>query len=161
MPIMDVVFLAGLYTFRIFLGGQATGIPISKWTMLFSVFTFTSLAFLKRFAELKLGIEQSSPESRRGYASEDLSMVGTFGIVSGYLGALVFVLYLNSPEVLIQYSRPDWLWLACPLLIYWTSHVWLIAQRGKIDSDPVVFASRDKTSYAVFGLIIAILCLAH
>ena len=160
VAILDVIFLASLYCFRIFLGGAATGIPISKWTMLFGLFLFTSLAFLKRFTELQLKADESHGNGRRGYFGDDLSTVGSFGIMSGYIAALVFALYLNSPEAVVQYSHPVYLWFVCPALLYWISHVWLLAQRGQMHTDPIVFAARDKVSYGVFAVIAGILWLA-
>ncbi|HYL74342.1 MAG TPA: UbiA family prenyltransferase [Bryobacteraceae bacterium] len=160
IAILDVIFLAGLYCFRIFLGGAATGIPISKWTMLFGVFLFTSLAFLKRFTELQLKADEANGNGRRGYLGDDLATVGSFGIMSGYIAALVFSLYLNSPEAVVQYSHPMYLWFVCPALLYWISHVWLLAQRGQMHTDPIVFAARDKVSYGVFAVIAGILWLA-
>ncbi|HEV2691074.1 MAG TPA: UbiA family prenyltransferase, partial [Bryobacteraceae bacterium] len=160
VAILDVIFLASLYCFRIFLGGAATGIPISKWTMLFALFLFTSLAFLKRFTELQLKADEPNGNARRGYLGDDLTTVGAFGIMSGYIAALVFALYLNSPEAAVQYLRPAYLWFVCPALLYWISHVWLLAQRGQMHTDPIVFAARDKISYGVFAVIAGILWLA-
>ena len=160
IAILDVIFLAGLYCFRIFLGGAATGIHISKWTMLFGLFLFTSLAFLKRFTELQLRADEPSANVRRGYVGDDLTTVGAFGIMSGYIAALVFALYLNSPEAALQYVRPAFLWFVCPALLYWISHVWMLAQRGQMHTDPIVFAARDKVSYGVFAVIAGILWLA-
>ena len=51
--------------------------------------------------------------------------------------------------------RYQLIWFQCPLLFYWISHVWLIAHRGKMPDDPVVFAVSDRTS-----LILALLMLA-
>ena len=161
IPILDVTFLAALYCFRVFLGGQATGIAISRWTMLFCIFTLLSLALLKRFTELRLAEATGSTDFGRGYRVDDASILGTFGITSGYLGALVFALYLMSPDVSLEYSRPDLLWMVCPLLVYWVSRIWLMAQRGVMHWDPVEFAARDKASYVVFGLVGVILLLAR
>jgi len=160
VPILDVIFLAGLYCFRIFLGGAATGIAISHWTMLFALFLFTSLAFLKRFTELQLKGDDPGGSGRRGYFGDDLAIVGAFGIMSGYIAALVFALYLNSPDAAVQYTRPAYLWFVAPALLYWISHVWMSAQRGQMHTDPIVFAARDKISYGVFAVIAGILWLA-
>lgn len=50
---IDVVFLAGFYTLRIFAGGAATSIPVSEWLLSFSVFFFFGMAMVKRFSELR------------------------------------------------------------------------------------------------------------
>ena len=128
--------------------------------MLFALFLFTSLAFLKRFTELQLKADEAAGSGRRGYFGDDLATVGAFGIMSGYIAALVFALYLNSPEAAAQYHRPVYLWFVAPALLYWISHVWMSAQRGEMHTDPIVFAARDKISYCVFAVIVGILWLA-
>ena len=41
------------------------------------------------------------------------------------------------------------LWLLCPLLLFWISRAWMIAHRGLMRDDPVVFAATDRTSLAI------------
>ena len=146
--ILDVLLLAGLYTVRIVAGGVAVGIGVSPWLLAFSLFFFLSLAYVKRFTELKALPLESSLRSR-GYASGDLEGLADLGVASGYIAVLVIALYINSPEVRKLYETPEVLWLLCPLLVYWISRVWLLARRGEMHDDPVVFALRDRTSYIV------------
>ena len=51
-PILDVATLAMFYGMRVVAGGVATGIVVSGWLLVFSLFAFTSLAFVKRYVEL-------------------------------------------------------------------------------------------------------------
>ena len=39
------------------------------------------------------------------------------------------------------------------LLLYWISYVWLLANRGRIPDDPVVFALRDRRSVILVVLM--------
>ena len=71
------------------------------------------------------------------------------GVGSGFIACLVLALYVNNPTVTMLYSRPEFIWLLCPLLMYWIGRVWLLAGRGQMNQDPVVFATRDRTSYLV------------
>jgi len=73
---------------------------------------------------------------------------------------LVLALYVNSQEVRILYRHPTLLLLICPLLLYWMSRLWLLAARGRMHDDPVVFALRDPVSYAVGALTLAVIWLA-
>jgi hypothetical protein len=52
------------------------------------------------------------------------------------------------------------MWFLCPLLLYWISHIWLIAHRGQMPDDPVVFAVRDWTSRILILLMMAVSILA-
>jgi hypothetical protein len=47
-----------------------------------------------------------------------------------------------------------------PLLLYWISRVWLLAHRGELHEDPVVFALSDAQSYAVGAAMLAVIWLA-
>jgi 4-hydroxybenzoate polyprenyltransferase len=158
--LLDVFVLAGLYTIRLEAGQAATGIENSFWLLAFSLFIFLSLALAKRFTELYGLRQQSINESRgRGYRATDLELVATCGIVSGFLAALVVLLYVHSQEVIVLYRRPNLLLLVCPLMLYWISHVWLAAHRGKMHDDPIVFALTDRPSWLI-GLILAAVALA-
>jgi len=61
----------------------------------------------------------------------------------------VLALYINSTASELLYRRPQVLWLLCPLLLYWISRAWMIAHRGRMRDDPVLFAVTDRTSQAV------------
>ncbi len=159
--LIDVLTLAGLYTLRIGAGGAATGIPLSFWLLALSLFLFLSLALAKRYAELQLCYADGRDcAAGRGYRTADLETLAQFGIVSGYLSALVLALYIDSADVMALYTEPSLLWLVCPLLLYWISRVWLLARRGALHEDPVVFALTDPVSYTVFALVAGCVWLA-
>jgi 4-hydroxybenzoate polyprenyltransferase len=147
---VDVMVLAGLYTMRIIGGAVLLATAPSFWLLAFSMFLFLSLAMLKRYAELfsLLGQGKSST-SGRGYRVDDLPLVQSLGTASGYLAVLVLALYINSTASEALYRRPEVLWLLCPLLLFWISRAWMIAHRGLMRDDPVVFAATDRTSVAI------------
>ncbi|GBD07659.1 Decaprenyl-phosphate phosphoribosyltransferase [bacterium HR21] len=157
LPLLDVLALAGLYTVRVLAGGWATQVPLSGWLLTFAIFFFLSLAFLKRYVELRALGGAELP--RRGYTSQDEALVRTFGIASGYLAVLVFVLYLNSPAVVTLYREPRWLWLSVPLLLYWIAYLWLSAHRGRMPDDPILFVLRDPVSYIVAAGLLGLFVL--
>ena len=82
------------------------------------------------------------------------------GPACGLLAVLVFALYTTSPEVAEMYRHPDLLWLVAPALVYWTLRMWLLAHRGRMPDDPVLFAVKDPASYAVLGVVAAVVALA-
>lgn len=160
VPMVDVLVLTGLYLVRILGGGAATGIAVTPWLLAFSMFLLLSLAFAKRYMELVGQTPQSGGPpgglSKRNYIPADGDLVRQFGISSGYISVLVLALYVNDAEVTALYRRPQWIWLACPLLLFWISRVWFLSSRGILHEDPVVFAVRDGASY-LMGLIILLI----
>jgi len=154
---LDVLLLAGLYTLRIIAGSAATSISPSFWLLAFSMFLFLSLAQLKRYSEL-IGILGSDEKfiPGRAYQHADLTSLYSLGTSSGYLSVLVLALYVNSDDVSTHYAHPEWIWVLCPLLLYWISRVWIIAGRGGMHDDPLVFAFRDRPSQWV-GMVAAII----
>lgn len=159
---LDVVWLASLYTLRIIAGGAAVAILPSEWLLGFTLFTFLSLAFIKRFCELSLMLRTGKEKATgRGYHTGDLQIVQTMGVGSGYLAVLIFAMYINSEAVKRVYETPKVLWLACPLILYWMSRMWLFAQRGKLRGDPLLFALSDRTSYFCIALMAMVMALAQ
>jgi 4-hydroxybenzoate polyprenyltransferase len=161
LVMLDVILLALLYTVRVIAGGIATSIHISNWLFVFSMFLFLSLALLKRYSELKQFMTRSKEaDDSRGYTIADTEQLASMGSASGYITALVLGLYINTDDVRLLYQRPEFLWLVCPLILYWVSRTWLIARRGAMNDDPVVFAIKDKTSYVIGAVIAAIIVWA-
>ncbi len=146
--VVDVIVLAGLYTHRILAGGLAASVEVSSWLLAFSMFMFMSLALLKRYVELR-HLTNKKKVRNRGYEIGDIDMVASMGPTSGYLAILVFSLYISSDKVTTLYSSPFILWLTCPILLYWITRVWFLANRQQMLDDPVQFALTDKISWLV------------
>src|SRR5262249_2195735 len=153
--------LATLYTLRIIAGSAAIAIWPSVWLLGFSMFLFTSLAFIKRYAELMLmRCTAGDHATERGYELSDAELLASKGTASGYAAVLVLALYITSGAVRAGYSRHELIWLVCPLLLYWLGYLWLIAHRGKMYHDPLVFALRNRTSRILILLMLSIVLLA-
>jgi 4-hydroxybenzoate polyprenyltransferase len=158
--LVDVFTLAGLYTVRVIGGAVALGVTISMWLLAFSMFLFICLAMLKRYAELvdaaRRGLQAAGG---RGYAVGDEAVIAALGIASGFCSVLVFSLYAAQPYVARLYATPALLWLICPLLLYWLARMWLLARRGHMHDDPIVFTIRDRISCGVIaccGLVVSL-----
>ncbi|MGQ0800227.1 MAG: UbiA family prenyltransferase [Pseudomarimonas sp.] len=150
---LDVMLLAALYTARIIGGAVAIKVTPSFWLLAFSMFMFLSLALLKRYTELAaLLADGLNIASGRGYRVDDLPLLHSLGAASGYGAVLVLALYINSPESLALYARSYALWLLCPLLLFWISRAWLVAHRGGMHDDPVIYAATDRDSLIIAAL---------
>ncbi len=156
MVLVDVIVLSALYTLRILAGSAATNVPISPWLAGFCIFFFLSLAMVKRFSELaNLRARGAAPANGRGYLISDIEQMRSFGTSSAYASVVVFTLYINNPDVSRLYLHPQRLWLLAPILILWLSRVWLLASRGQLNEDPVIFALTDRRSM-LLGLVAAL-----
>jgi 4-hydroxybenzoate polyprenyltransferase len=153
---LDVVTLGLLYTLRIFAGAAATSIPVSPWLLAFSLFLFLSLAIVKRHVELNNALKRGQDAALgRNYAVGDLPILAGLAAASAYSAVVVLALYVNSAAVEAQYSRPELLWIVCVVLVYWLGRLLLLANRGQIDEDPIVFAFTDRVSLTAGAIVAA------
>ncbi len=154
IPILDAFTLAGLYSWRILSGGVVTETRLTFWLMAFSMFFFLSLAFAKRSTELKLMLSLNKKKAGgRGYFTDDLAMVNALGVGSGMASVVIFAMYVNQPVIVQLYQSPRYLLAIAIVLLYWISRVWLLTDRGQMNSDPILFAVKDKSSYFLLFVI--------
>lgn len=159
--VVDVIFLAGLYTLRIVAGCAALQVLPTVWLLSLSMFTFFSLALVKRYRELQVAAdEQGRLTASRDYRVGDRDLLRSLGLASGGLAALVIALYIETSGAKLLYERPSWLWFVCPVIWYWLIRMWVKCERGELDDDPVIFAFRDRGSWACAGLIAVFWALA-
>jgi 4-hydroxybenzoate polyprenyltransferase len=159
IALVDVLALSGLYTLRLLAGSAATQSRISHWLAGFSVFLFFSLAIVKRFAELQtLRSSGLPPRNGRGYLVSDTDQLRSFGTASAFAAVVIFAIYISGSDVVMLYRRAQLLWLIMPLMILWLCRVWLLASRGDLNEDPLVFALTDRMSLLI-GLAVAVIAL--
>jgi 4-hydroxybenzoate polyprenyltransferase len=158
--ILDVIVLSGLYTIRILAGSAATGVAVSTWLAGFSIFFFLSLAFVKRFAELESLRERGGASaSGRSYHVSDIEQLRAFGSASGYVSVAVLTLYISNLDAAQLYTHTSRLWLLVPVILLWLSRLWLLASRGQLNEDPVVYAITDRHSLLI-GLVVVVIILS-
>ena len=143
-------------------GGAATGTEISHWLGGFSTFLFLSLAMVKRFSELENLRERGAvvdawPRVPGGRPGADTNLRHGQRLRGG--GRLHAV---HCPPRRDRHSigYAGRLWLLVPLLLYWITRIWLLASRGELDDDPVIFAIRDRMSLLVGVGILVVAWLA-
>jgi 4-hydroxybenzoate polyprenyltransferase/phosphoserine phosphatase len=160
VALADVMTLAFLYTLRVIAGAVGAEVALSPWLLGFSIFLFFSLALVKRVSEIRLTKRAPVGVRGRGYQMDEDLPLGMMGISSGYVASLVMALYMQSPEVSRLYARPEWLWPACPLVMFWISRIWLLTYRGEMPDDPILFAVRDFASYALLATVVTLITIA-
>lgn len=157
MPLVDVFTLAGLYTIRLYAGGEASGYHVSMWLIAFSAFLFLSLALVKRVSELKLVMKgDGQSATRRDYMNKDLDVLQSMGIGSSFISSLVLALYVQSDAAVDLYANPRILWGIVPVILFWQCRLWLSTARGYMREDPILYAAQDWVSWLV-GLVLLII----
>ena len=159
IPILDVLMLACGYALRVVAGAAAMRLTWSPWLTAFCVFLFFSLALIKRYAQMAT-LPPGGDAHVRGYLREDGVLLIAQGLAAGYLSVLVLALYTNTRLVQAPSGQYGLFWLICLLLLYWISHMWLMAHRGRIEGDPVVYALEDPVSRIIVALTVAVTLLA-
>src|SRR5208282_5628838 len=99
----------------------------SSFFLAFSLFFFLSLAMAKRYSELLHASDLvTAGTSGRGYHAGDRELLLALGTGSSFAAVVIFSLYVHSPEVRLLYASPEFLFLLCPIVLYWLSRNWLL-----------------------------------
>ena len=94
--LIDIIFLVSFYILRIYIGSVASDTFVSDWLILFSVFFFMSLAFIKRANDV---YKYSSISSfNRNYKLKDFNLLKNSSTVSGFFTVVIFIFYINSTK---------------------------------------------------------------
>lgn len=144
----DTIVLGFLYTLRLIMGAVLATVALTQWLLVFSMFLFVSLSLAKRHTEV-LAKAQSGGGSvaNRGYHAEDAGLTLGLGLATATAVPLILVLYIiDSAWPSGLYRLPEALWFAPVLISFWLMRVWLLANRGDLHDDPVVFAVKDPKS---------------
>jgi 4-hydroxybenzoate polyprenyltransferase/phosphoserine phosphatase len=162
-PIMDVFVIGLLFTLRVVAGMTLIAQPPSQWLLIFSVFFFTGLAFMKRDAEIAvLAAANQHALKGRGYTVQDRAFVQISGLSTSIASLVIFALFIAGTfEDARQYSSPYFLWASYFLLAYWMLRLWFMTFRGQMHDDPIVYAIKDRKSLAIFVAIGVIVILAQ
>ncbi len=159
--ILDVVALASLYALRLVAGGAMANVALTGWFLAFSVFFFLSLALVKRVSEMhQRPVATGAVVPGRGYVAQDLPVLMALGVGSAMASALVYCLYITGDDVRRLYGHPMRLWGGLPILLFWLGRVWLLAGRGAVHEDPVIFALRDRVSAMAFLAFLVVMLIA-
>jgi hypothetical protein len=144
------------------MGGAVASLDQSPWFLAFSMFFFFSLALSKRHVELmRLHLDGQKIVPGRGYRVEDWPLTLVFGVGAGLTSILIMLLYITydaSPSGF--YQQIEWLYPVPVALTLWIMRIWLLSHRAILNDDPVIFALRDPTSWALGAVVAAALALS-
>jgi 4-hydroxybenzoate polyprenyltransferase len=147
LPVMDVVVLAGLYSWRLVIGGFVSDVVVSSWLMGFGFCLFVALALAKRLDEVSAAETAQRAVPGRAYRRQDRTglRLGAW-LFAGLCIALLVAYCVFSPLAKSHYRHQAWLLAAAALTGWWLIHILRCAARGRLRGDPVVFASSDPIS---------------
>jgi 4-hydroxybenzoate polyprenyltransferase len=162
MLMIDVVVLGCLYAIRVAAGGEATGIRPSEWLIAFSVFFFLALALIKRQAELATMLKlRRKRAGNRSYRTEDFPVIAALASSAAFNAVTIYAVFVWFELQNELYSTPEVLWFAIPMLVYWLGRAVLLAHRGSMLEDPIVFAATDAKSLICGAVVLGIVQWAH
>lgn len=153
--LVDTFAIGVLFTTRIVIGSILVGPPVPVWLLAFSICFFSSLALAKRHNEIaRVRAGGGDSLASRGYRTTDGPLTWAAGMLAGLASLVVLALYLAEEAFSrVGYSRPEALWVIVLLVAAWIGRVWLFADRGHMDDDPVSFALQDRWSLLIALLI--------
>ena len=144
-----------LFLVRVLAGGEIVDTVLSPWLVSFVLTFFLSLSLAKRYTELvKFGLAGKEKTAGRGYLTSDKALILGFGMMATAMTMISFILYgvIATEPVLSQLSS---VLIIGSVLVYWLMRMWLLAHRGELNDDPVLFAIKDKVSILLGFIILA------
>lgn len=151
VAVADVCTLAGLFSARVVAGAYVVNYPPSGWLLTFIGCFFLSLAIGKRFIEVR-SLEPNASVAGRGYVASDSVPLLAVGSAMGAIAVLAMLIYGMSSPVSVFRSETVVL-IGSALLLAWVLRFWLLAGRGEVTDDPVVYAVKDKASLSLLMII--------
>lgn len=116
MVILDVMSIGLSFVLRVEAGGQATGVLVSRWLFLCTIFLALFLAFSKRRHEITLLAGAASGQRRvlDHYSPAFLDQMINVVTASS---VLAYALYAVAPETVAKYGTEDLIY-TIPLVLY-------------------------------------------
>jgi 4-hydroxybenzoate polyprenyltransferase len=148
--LLDVLFLTVFHLLRILAGASLTHIHLSGWLLSFFTLFFLWAALAKRIVE---HAEDSDPRSHRtAYNWRNRRFVIRVGRVSRLAGLAISAAYIFSPEALLLYRNPLWLWVPWLSFALWNHAFWRDIMHGKVKEDPLLWVLLKPGCYITLGL---------
>jgi 4-hydroxybenzoate polyprenyltransferase len=158
---IDTFILAALYTLRVIGGAVAIAHTLSFWLAALSSYGFLSLALLKRYGELVAAQRDGKQDAPgRGYRITDIPVVLALGAASAMVSTLVLALHIDSEASRQRYATPEFLWMLVAVVTLALGRLWIVAARGHMTDDPIVFVAKDRFSISLIAVGAALVWLA-
>jgi hypothetical protein len=88
-------------------------------------------------------------------------MLQLFGVGAAFAASLVLALYVQHEAATGRFAAPGLLFGIVPLVLLWSCRMWLSTARGYMHHDPILYAARDRVTWAIVLAVVAVMLAAR
>ncbi|MGG6545507.1 UNVERIFIED_CONTAM: decaprenyl-phosphate phosphoribosyltransferase [Prevotella sp. 15_C9] len=156
--IIDVCVIAFGFVLRLFAGGLATSIGLSKWIVLMTFLLMLFLSFAKRRDDV-LRMNETGKAPRKNTSRYNLTFINQAITITASVTLVCYIMYTMSPEVVANFHT-DKLYLTSVFVLLGLLRYIQIAVVDKKSGDPTKVILRDRFIQLIvlgFGLTFLII----
>jgi 4-hydroxybenzoate polyprenyltransferase len=158
IPMIDVLTLTILLDLRLAAGASAAAIPLQPALLLAFSCLFFTLAVFKRMAALTVSQAPQGRLPSRPYGRANLPALRGVASIAGAASIATLAILLSGAAG--EAVKPALLWCALILAAFWLGRCFLLAERGFLSEDLVLFIVTDPFSYITVATSAILLAVA-
>lgn len=140
--IIDVCVVAFGFVLRIFAGGQATDVVLSKWLVLMTFLLTLFLSFAKRRDDV-LRMEETGEAPRRNTIRYNMTFINQAITITAAVTLVCYIMYTVSPEVIAR-VHTEYVYLTTVFVLLGLLRYIQLAVVDKRSGDPTKVILRDR-----------------
>ena len=158
--IVDVCIVAFGFVLRLFAGGFASDILLSKWIVLMTFLITLFMSFAKRRDDV-LRMEETGEAPRHNTIRYNLTFINQAITITASVTLVCYIMYTVSPEV-IEHFHTDYLYLTSVFVLLGLLRYIQLAVVDKESGDPSKIILKDHiTQLVVFAWLISFLIIIY
>ena len=158
--IVDVCIVAFGFVLRLFAGGFASDILLSKWIVLMTFLITLFMSFAKRRDDV-LRMEETGEAPRRNTIRYNLTIINQAITITASITLVCYIMYTVSPEV-IENFHTDYLYLTSVFVLLGLLRYIQLAVVDKESGDPTKIILKDHfTQLIVFAWLVSFIIIIY
>ena len=158
--IVDVCIVAFGFVLRLFAGGFASDILLSKWIVLMTFLITLFMSFAKRRDDV-LRMEETGEAPRRNTIRYNLTFINQAITITASVTLVCYIMYTVSPEV-IENFHTDYLYLTSVFVLLGLLRYIQLAVVDKESGDPTKIILKDHfTQLIVFAWLVSFIIIIY
>ena len=158
--IVDVCIVAFGFVLRIFAGGQATDVMLSKWLVLMTFLLTLFLSFAKRRDDV-LRMNQTGEPPRKNTIRYNLTFINQAITITAAVTLVCYIMYTISPDVIAS-ANTDYLYLTSIFVVVGLMRYIQLTVVDEKSGDPTKVILRDRfMQLAVIGWLLSFLFIIY